>query len=185
MTSKSFCIYGASEANSINNGLHLRTINVSDLSNLREWKNSNKIRFFYQFDISSAEQLAWFQRYSNCEDDFMFIVVNKSMISVGCIGLRLHLDGSYEIYNVILGDTRFGGKGLMAYAMGLVLRFCFQLNASSVWLYVLLGNPAIRWYLKRGFIQLETFDKSLKMLYDISDSGGYHNDFSIWFSGWQ
>lgn len=81
-------------------GARCRSIVDSDLESLRQWKNSNRDRFFHSAIITPADQVAWFQGYETRSEDFIFIVENDHE-ALGCLGVRL-LDGQgWEIYNVM------------------------------------------------------------------------------------
>lgn len=127
----------------------LRLIGVGDLENLRVWKNANRQSFFYQQVITPAAQQDWFRAYSEREDDFMFVICNGKH-DIGCMGIRLR-DGVWDIYNVILGDENFGGKGLMSRAIAMMCSFALANRSVAVTAKVLKSNPALRWYLRNGF----------------------------------
>ena len=55
------------------------------------------------------------------------------------------------MYNVILGNQRFAGKGLMSRAMDEILQQFLSKRDAPVRLEVLIENPAVAWYQKRGF----------------------------------
>ncbi len=131
-------------------GASLRTINWRDVERLRNWKNSNMRFFFHQDYITDRGQLEWFHGYYNRTDDFVFIVMYRRR-AIGCMGFRLK--GCIDIYNVILGDKRFGGMGIMSEALQLMIKYIleqyYRINISAK---VLLSNSkAIAWYTANGF----------------------------------
>ena len=64
------------------------------------------------------------------------------------------------MYNVILGDQRFSGKGLMSRAMDEILQKVLNNRNAPVRLEVLIENPAVEWYLKRGFKVVTSTEKA-------------------------
>jgi len=67
------------------------------------------------------------------------------------------------VYNVILGDQRFSGKGLMSRAMDEILQKVLKNRNAPVRLEVLIENPALEWYLKRGFEIVASTEKAHTM----------------------
>lgn len=127
----------------------LRTIQVSDQENLREWKNENRKSFFYQEIIRPDDQKKWFSGYLAREQDYMFIVeVNDT--GIGCMGIRL-LSIGWDIYNVILGSQAYRGKGHMGRALQMMCNYALSLQPGRVTAKVINSNPALNWYLQNGF----------------------------------
>ena len=127
----------------------LRTISVSDLSNLRTWKNGNKASFFDQREISTKQQHEWFSAYQRRNDDCMFIVEYEHS-PVGCMGFR-QLDDSIDIYNVIRG-SRDNGRATMSFALEIMIAHIATSHPGvPITSMVLKDNPALDWYLRNGF----------------------------------
>jgi RimJ/RimL family protein N-acetyltransferase len=127
----------------------IRTITPDDLEKLRTWKNAHQMFFFHQQEIQPLQQLQWYAGYLQRADDYMFIVEAEGQ-SIGCMGIRLLVDG-WDVYNVILGATELTGRGLMGRAFQLMLRFARERRQHPIKLKVLKQNPAIGWYQKNGF----------------------------------
>jgi glucose/arabinose dehydrogenase len=127
----------------------LRTAMPSDCEDLRTWKNDHRQYFFFQDVISPEMQQKWFAGYQARPDDFMFMVLDRGQ-AAGCMGFRLR-DGQADVYNVILGDSRHGGRGVMAKGMALMCSFARERLHCPVVARVLKVNPAMGWYQKRGF----------------------------------
>jgi len=141
--------------------LHLSAARVWDLMILRRWKNNASEAFFHQEKISLVQQILWFARYvKRKEDTITMIWSSKSRI--GCIGVRWK-GGAWDVYNVILGDQRFSGKGLMSRAMDEILQKVLKNRNAPVRLEVLIENPALEWYLKRGFEIVASTEKAHTM----------------------
>lgn len=132
----------------------LRMIGVADQELLRRWKNANRFAFFHRELISQEGQLAWFAGYGVRENDFMF-VVDAGEAAIGCMGIRF-VGSAWDVYNVILGDPRFKGKGLMARALLMMCGYARGIQLAPVTAKVLAENPALSWYLKVGFAVTDT-----------------------------
>lgn len=130
-------------------------------------KNKNKQFFFYQKEISLAEQRNWFQGYLVRENDYMFVILVKEQYA-GCMGIRL-ADNGWDIYNVMLGDITLKGSGVMSLAFQKMLTFACEKKKVFCSLKVLKINPAIQWYKKQGFKIVEEFDVYLIMKYELSN----------------
>jgi RimJ/RimL family protein N-acetyltransferase len=132
-------------------GISLRAASRDDCEDLRTWKNENRQSFFYRELISPEAQRAWFDRYLDRDDDYMFMVQLAGQARpVGCMGVRRQ-DGQADVYNVILGDARQQGRGVMAAAFRLMCSFARDKLGPEVGAQVLTSNPALGWYLKQGF----------------------------------
>lgn len=129
--------------------LELRAIDERDLDNLRDWKNAQREYFFYKDLITLAQHKKWFLTYQKRPEDHMFMVLVND-VSIGCMGIRL-LEGRWDVYNVILGSAKYGGKGLMSKAFQAMIHFATTRYPNQVALQVIKKNPAIVWYQKNGF----------------------------------
>lgn len=132
--------------------ISLRTIKSKDIEKLRVWKNENKYSFFYQEMILPIAQTQWYEKYITKRDNFIFIIVYKKK-DIGCMGFRLI--GDYiDIYNVILGEKQFSGKGLMGEALQLMCKYITKHYHREIIVKVLHNNNrAIGWYLNNGFVR--------------------------------
>jgi len=145
----------------------LRPITKNDLEMLRSWKTSHKEYFYHQDHINKEQQQSWFANYESREYDKIFIVVYKN-VDIGCMGVRLK-DDAWDVYNVILGIPKYGKKGIMSKALGLLVDYSKSIKNLPVVLEVLSDNPAIVWYQRNGFkIESET-EKALIMKYSRND----------------
>ena len=143
--------------------LVIRTSDVDDLTNLREWKNTHKEYFFHKLEITPAQQEEWFSGYLLRADDYLFIVEFDGN-PIGCMGIRFK-DDSWDIYNVILGKAAFGGQGLMGRSYQVMLQFAKSQISHPISLQVLKNNPAIWWYEKNGFKVTQDLGDHLFMLH--------------------
>lgn len=128
----------------------LRSINESDLENLRQWKNRHRESFFFKGIIEPEGQKQWYKGFLGRPDDHMFVVVHNGA-TAGCIGFR-YLEGAVDVYNVILGVPEMGGKGLMTKAMRIMCSYAQKKYGTAVGAKVLKDNPALGWYKKIGFV---------------------------------
>lgn len=132
--------------------IRLRSISYLDQDNLRIWKNNNRSSFFYKKVISPEGQKQWFADYLNRDNDYMFIVEEQN--EIGCMGIRLITD-SWDIYNVILGDIKYAGQGIMSKAFSMMISFALIRRNKEISAKVLMNNPALQWYLKNDFVKVE------------------------------
>jgi RimJ/RimL family protein N-acetyltransferase len=128
----------------------LRTANKEDLNNLRKWKNEHRDFFFFKGIITPEQQREWFRNYQSSPENYMFIVTEGGK-AFGCMGIRL-IDSAWDVYNVILGSPKHGGKGLMSKAFQAMLRFALLRHPLPITIQVLKHNPAMAWYQKNGFV---------------------------------
>jgi RimJ/RimL family protein N-acetyltransferase len=132
----------------------LRTAEKRDLELLRLWKNDNRNCFFYKNMITQEQQLEWFKSYLKRQNDYIIIIKFKQKL-IGCLGFRLLKNNNIDIYNVILGKQKFGGKGIMSIALKLLCNYLITNYHEEISLKVLSDNPnAINWYKKNGFVEL-------------------------------
>lgn len=120
-----------------------------DLDLIRIWKNNNSQYFFKKNTISSNDQIKWFKKYSDTANDFMFIIKFENK-KIGTIGIRKH-EGNWDIYNVILGEKEFGGKGFISEALNLIIEFAINKYTYDITARVLKSNENIKWYIENNF----------------------------------
>ena len=142
----------------------LTSISKNDIENIRIWKNEHRNSFFYNKIITPKEQAEWFENYLKRENDFIFIISfdNKD---IGCIAFR-EIEGMIDIYNVILGNKKFGGKGIMSNANRLMCSLIMDNYSSNITVKVLKTNPAVKWYLKNNFYEIGRGDTYLLLKLD-------------------
>jgi RimJ/RimL family protein N-acetyltransferase len=144
--------------------LNLRTAVENDIENLRIWKNMNKDFFFYKKEITESQQKEWFNQYLSRSDDYIFIVELNNQFPIGCMGIR-KLENEWDAYNIILGESEFGGKGYMSIAFKKMLDFASNCESLPITLKVLKENPAVTWYEKNGFKKIAIEDSHFYMKY--------------------
>jgi RimJ/RimL family protein N-acetyltransferase len=142
---------------SLKNDIVLRTINENDLELLRVWKNDNREYFFYKNIINPEEQVLWFKGYKNRKNDYILVILYEDNL-IGCAGYRLIEDNQIDLYNIILSNKEFGGRGIMGESIRLLCSYILDNFAGEISLKVLAGNlKAIKWYNDNGFVEL--YDK--------------------------
>jgi len=141
----------------------LRAVSVVDLENLRQWKNEQREFFFHKDEISPQQQRNWYAAYQRCPNDFMFMTILDGQ-SFGCMGIRW-LENVWDIYNVILGRSEFGSRGLMRKAFKIMIAHVLSIKESPITLQVLKLNPAVDWYLKNEFFITAECDDHYSMTY--------------------
>ena len=146
--------------------VRLYSIQESDCENLRRWKNAHRAAFFYQGIITPDQQLDWFRKYHDRADDFMFIVFAQDH-AIGCMGFRM-IDGRADIYNVILGEAEYGGKGWMSQAIQLLCSFIYTEFSHLIVAQVITHNPALTWYRKNGFREIATRENYVEIELDLA-----------------
>ena len=148
-------------------GLELRSASVKDMEIIREWKNREQEYFFSKKIITQSEQENWYALYKQRKYDFMLMTVFERR-SFGCMGIRWKLTqqaGHWDIYNVILGLSEYGGRGLMGHAFASLLNYAIKLKSAPITLQVLKRNPAVRWYQRNGFVVSSTHCEYFSMMY--------------------
>jgi RimJ/RimL family protein N-acetyltransferase len=130
--------------------LVLRTAKLSDIENLRRWKNREKEYFFYKKEISEEQQKEWFNNYLIRSNDFIFILELNDLTPIGCMGIR-RLENEWDAYNIILGESAYGNKGYISRGFQTMLDFAIKEENLPITLKVLKQNPAVTWYEKNGF----------------------------------
>jgi diamine N-acetyltransferase len=149
----------------------LRLLEKRDLSTTLAWRNQAEIRkWFLSTNIIAEEShFAWFERYQQLDNDFIFVILAKDLggIPVGQISLY-GIDwqtGTAEYGRLMIGDPQAKGKGYAKQATQLVLRIGFeQLGLKEIYLEVKQDNaPAIAVYQSSGFIEKDKKDGLVTM----------------------
>ncbi len=143
----------------------LRAAGEKDCEKLREWKNANREFFFFKGIITAEMQKKWFLAYLNRPDDYMFMAVHEQK-DFGCLAFRM-IDGSADIYNVILGLPEWANRGLMSEAIQIMCSYICSDHTRKIGLKVLNTNPAVSWYVKNGFYENEKFSDYTNLSLDI------------------
>ena len=156
--------------------INTRPIKKFDIETLRVWKNANRQAFFCKYVITEEQQELWYQGYwiRNLHGlDFMYIVQCNG-IDVGCIGYRI-INRSIDLYNIMLGDTAFKGKGIIKQALKLLWNYLRNKYDIPITVKVLLDNYKMwEWYILNNWSIAEVGKDYILLTY----KGGlkYEND---------
>lgn len=149
----------------------LRLLEEPDLELTRSWRNQEHIRrWFFHSDVVSAEShAAWFRRYVERDDDFVFIVEETSelMRPVGQVSLY-SIDWERrrgEYGRLIVGDAEARGRGVARAATEALLDWALgPLGLREVYLEVYDDNaPAIAVYEGCGFEETGRDGRTVRM----------------------
>jgi hypothetical protein len=130
-------------------GFALESIDASHLELLRQWKNGERAKFFFQQEISPEAQREWFAGYLARPDDWMFLI-RANGVSAGCIGYRL-LDGAADLYNLLRDPALDHRSTAHSDALDLLTNYIARTHNLPIRGRVLASNAAIRWSRPRGF----------------------------------
>ena len=151
--------------------VQLRLLSAADLPLTLAWRNQDQIRrWFVHSDVLTWDQHhAWFQRYAERDDDFLFVIEDTVRLRrpVGQVGLY-RLDWQVrtaEYGRIMIGDPAGQGSGCASEATALLLDFAFrEWRLSRVDLDVYADNErALRVYLHCGFESVELKDGMFHM----------------------
>jgi RimJ/RimL family protein N-acetyltransferase len=139
--------------------VRLRLLSAGDLPETLEWRNRDEVRrWFFSSDMITFERHAdWFARYTERDDDFVFIIEDRQggCRPVGQAALY-RIDWSArraEFGRLMIGVDEAAGKGLAFAATRLALKIAFeQFGLDEVYLDVFSHNRrAIDLYHGVGF----------------------------------
>ena len=128
------------------------------------WRNQDHIRkWFLTSDvIAPAQHGAWYKRYQDRDDDFVFVIEETETLqrAVGQVSLY-KVDwqaGRCEFGRLMIGDPEAAGLGLGRMATECLIGYAFsELALREIYLEVTSGNlRAIAIYLACGFERIES-----------------------------
>jgi len=140
----------------------LLPLSAEDAEKMRVVRNKNSKRFFSTARISPEAQQAWYAKYLQMPNDYMFSVyLKKTENWVGAVSVY-HIDADTkcaEFGRIIIDKELTDEKGLGCDTTIAACRFAFeQLNLKYVYLEVYADNiPALHTYLKAGFRENHRF----------------------------
>lgn len=134
----------------------LRSIGKQDIENLRTWKNDNKTSFFLNQDITPEQQEKWYGNFVNRDNDYMFVVEQKTAgewEKIGCMGFRkLDEEGCIDAYNIIRSRKIEPASFTMSDVFRTMLAYAASVFPDlPIRCKVLSKNPAVEWYKKNSF----------------------------------
>ena len=137
--------------------LCFKEINISDIEEIRLWKNNHSNYFFNSIEISVKEQREWFNKiYLVDKNNFIFIIYYKNE-KIGCIGFRIS-ENAWDIYNVMNISSNFKGVGIMHTSLKELIKFIKMKKNLDFKAKVLNSNQNLNWYLKNNF---KVIDKNI------------------------
>lgn len=150
----------------------LRLLEKEDLPLTLSWRNRDENRkwFFTTEIITEDKHYAWFERYKDLDNDFVFVIQAKDLDNnlIGQVALYgIDWDAqSGEYGRLVIGHMAARRKGYARNATRLVMTIGFeQLGLSKIFLEVKEGNlPAIAVYKACGFKELERKGGLIKMV---------------------
>jgi diamine N-acetyltransferase len=143
--------------------LRLRLLERVDLPMTLNWRNQEHIRkwFIHSDPISWEKHQNWFEKYREDENDYIFIIEEKSVFnkSIGQISLY-NIDRSNnrgELGRLMIGEEEACGKGLAKKATRLLVEIAFNhFQLKELYLHVFKNNcPAIHIYEQCGFKKIK------------------------------
>ena len=130
--------------------LELESIDGRHLEFLRQLKNAHRRRFFHQATITPSEQIKWYEGYCSRPDDWMFIIRYKNA-DPACVGYRV-ASGCVDLYNLIRTGSADRRSTSTACAFDILCNFVAAATGLPIRGRVLVSNPMLSWFQKRGFV---------------------------------
>lgn len=139
--------------------IRLRLLQERDLPLTLAWRNQDHVRkwFFHSDVIAPDQHRAWYERYRDRDDDFVFVIeeVQAHYQPVGQLALY-NIDweeGEGEFGRLMIGEPDAAGKGLAREATTLLVDAALtDWGLRKVYLKVLADNaPALAVYRACGF----------------------------------
>jgi N-acetylglutamate synthase-like GNAT family acetyltransferase len=90
--------------------ISIRKFGEEHLETLREWKNANRQYFLFQETISPEQQLSWYRTFIQNPLQQIFVCEMDGKL-VACVGFRTQDRKSAEMFNLMIGENSFFGKG--------------------------------------------------------------------------
>ena len=118
----------------------LRAVERNDLSILRDWRNIPRFRkhFRESKELNLDNQDKWFERMTNSQNDFMFIIIRlKDKIPLGVCGLSyINWIPRFADFSLYIGykEKYIDNDGYAEEASKLLLHYGFNnLNLHKIW----------------------------------------------------
>lgn len=144
--------------------LRIRLIETGDLPITREWRNQPHVRqwFFDDREVSAADHQAWFDRYLLRDDDFVFVLEERTTRErVGQISLfDIEWPQAVGEYGRLIIADRHRSRGLAVEATSCLLAEVFRdWELATVAAHVYADNaPSLRVFNRCGFMLVRTDD---------------------------
>ena len=157
--------------------INLRALELEDLKQLRDWRNSLHIRqYTREYRLLNMEnQIQWFKSLTNDKSNIMFGITTKKPQEalIGVCGLT-HIDWknrNAEI-SIYLGEKKWQRKGYASDALQALIRYgFFELGLHRLYAIIFQYNKeSIKFFEKNGF-EFEGLHKEARYW-----NGKYHDE---------
>lgn len=150
-----------------NEVVSLRLVEEKDLQTTLAWRNRDEARIWFKTSsqITFEQHQAWFYRYFDKDDDFLFVVESNGQIVGQASVYDIRWDeGSAEIGRFLVAPES-AGKGYIGKACEALVVFCAEtFNLQYLFLEVLEANErALRLYQRNGFAEERRYDNLIRM----------------------
>lgn len=150
-----------------NEVVRLRLVEEKDLQTTLTWRNRDEARIWFKTSsqITFEQHQAWFYRYINKDDDFLFVVESNGQIVGQASVYDIRWDeGSAEIGRFLVAPES-AGKGYIGKACAALVVLCAEtFNLQYLFLEVLEANErALRLYQRNGFAEERRYDNLIRM----------------------
>lgn len=151
-------------------GVRLRLLREADLPLTLRWRNQDHIRrwFFHSEPIAPDQHHAWYERYRERDDDFVFVIERPDAPPqpVGQVALY-GIDWAArrgEYGRLMIGEPAAAKKGLARVATAALLKAAFAWGLDEIYLEVLADNArALAVYHACGFAVTQADQRVIKM----------------------
>lgn len=150
-----------------NEFIRLRLIEESDLETTLSWRNRDDARVWFKTSsqLTLEQHQAWFHRYLNKDDDFLFVVeAGDKLVGQASVYDIQWNTGCAEVGRFLVAPE-CGGKGYIGQACAALIRLCADtLSLRYLFLEVIETNDrAIRLYQRNGFLEERCYGGLIRM----------------------
>lgn len=147
--------------------ISLRLIEESDLEKTLDWRNRDDARVWFKTSnlLTLEQHQAWFHRYLNKDDDFLFVIEAEGKMVGQASVYDVQWDkGSAEIGRFLVAPES-SGMGYISKACEALIRLCIdKLSLRYLFLEVIESNDrAIKIYQKYGFSEERRYGGLIRM----------------------
>jgi diamine N-acetyltransferase len=147
--------------------ISLRLVKESDLETTLDWRNRDDARVWFKTSspLTLEQHQAWFHRYLNKDDDFLFVVEAEGKLVGQASVYDIQWDKGHAEIGRFLVAPESGGKGYIGKACEALIRLCADtLSIRYLFLEVLEANDrAIRLYQRNGFEEERRYSGLIRM----------------------
>lgn len=153
----------------------LRLVEERDLETTLSWRNRDDARVWFKTSncLTLEQHQAWFSRYANKDDDFLFLVEaeGKSVGQASVYDVQWDC-GSAEVGRFLVAPESVG-KGYISQACAALINLCADtLGLHYLFLEVFETNDrAIKLYQRHGFVEERRYDGLVRMGLKLGQKG--------------